>query len=120
MFLPASHDATQTGYVLGSHELRTGPPVPERCLSSPAVCIVRALMHSALLWHSCHHQDVIGDLAGLVNPQVNPELLPEFFWMHLKKDIEQLSFVTGKGMEESSLIVHLVLCKILSFCEYIL
>ena len=32
--------------------------------------------------------------------------------MHLSKDIEHLSRVTGKGIEESALIVHLVLHRI--------
>lgn len=107
------NDITQTGHALGSPESRTAPPAPERSLSMPAVCIVRALMHSALLWCSCHHQDVIGELTALVKPQVPPQQLPEFFWMHLRKDIEQLSRVTGKSPDESMIIVHLVLQNIL-------
>jgi hypothetical protein len=66
-------------------------------------------MHSSLLWCSCHNQDKVPELANLVKQNVN---LPEFFWMHLSKDIEHLSRVTGKGMEESALIVHLVLHNI--------
>ena len=54
------------------------------------------------------------DLANLVKPFVNPQHLPEFFWMHLSKDIEHLSHVTGKGLEESAIIVHLVLAEILT------
>jgi hypothetical protein len=75
---------------------------------------MRAIMHSALLWCSCHHDDVMPDLAQLVKPFVNPQHLPEFFWMHLNKDIEHLSRVTGKGMEDSAIMVHLVLSEMLT------
>lgn len=110
-----SHDTTQTGHILGSPESRIGPPAPERSLSPPAVCIMRALMHSALLWCSCHYQDMMAaELVELVKPRQNVNILPEFFWMHLKKDIEQLSQVTGKGLEDSAIIVHLVLHGILT------
>ena len=54
------------------------------------------------------------DIAHLVTPFVNPQQLPEFFWMHLSKDIEHLSRVTGKGIEDSTIIVHLVLSEILT------
>ena len=72
-------------------------------------------MHSALLWCSCHYLDMMADqLAALVKPTVNPNNLPEFFWMHLIKDIEHLSQVTGKGLDESAIIIHLVLHQILT------
>lgn len=110
-----SHDTTQTGHALGHPTSRTGPPAPERSLSPPAVCIMRALMHSALLWCSCHYQDMVAaDLAALVKPHVNPNNLPEFFWMHLMKDIEHLSRVTGKGLDESAIIIHLIIRQILT------
>lgn len=63
-------------------------------------------MHSVFLWASCHYQDKVSELVNVVKQQQN---LPEFFWMHLMKDINQLCRVTGKGFEESSLIVHIVL-----------
>ena len=93
---------------------RTGIPAPERNLSSPAVCIMRALMHAAFIWCSCHQQDAVHDLAPLVKPFINPDHLPEFFWMHLEKDFEHLSRVTGKSIDEAVIIVHLVLKDILT------
>jgi hypothetical protein len=54
------------------------------------------------------------DLAHLVKPFENPHHLPEFFWNHLSKDIEHLSHVTGKGVEDAAIIVHLVLSQILT------
>lgn len=107
-------DKTLTGHALGGAETRTAIPSPERNLSSPSVCIMRAIMHSALLWCSCHQQEIVHDIAHLVKPFVHPEHLPEFFWMHLTRDIEHLSRVTGKGVEDSAIIVHLVLCEMLT------
>jgi len=51
-----SDDNTQTGYSLGMPEGRSTVPSPERGLSQAACCIVRALMHSALLWASCNNE----------------------------------------------------------------
>ena len=108
-----SKDCTSTGHALGDAKLRRNTPGPERNLSPTAICIVRAIMHSALLFCSCHFQDMSAELAELVKPPVKHDLLPQFFWMHLKKDIEHLSRVTGRGMEESALIIHFVLHDIL-------
>lgn len=121
-FVYASYDATQVGHVLGDPDSRTGLPAPERGLSRAAVCIIRALMHSAFIWCSCHYPNAIGELATLVTPRVNPNSLPEYFWGHLQKDIAQLSRVTGKGFDQSAIIVHLILRNILkkakSICKF--
>ncbi len=107
---------------MGSVDSRTGPPTPERHLSPPAVCVMRVLMHSALLWCSCHEEDFIASLSQLVKPFVHPPHLPEFFWMHLRRDLHQLSSLTGKGLEQSAIIVHIVLKNILTVqyppCKY--
>ena len=102
-------ETSKSGYTLEQPDSRTSIPAPERTLSSSSICIIRAIMHSAFLWCSCHKTEMIGELVKLVNQRVN---LPEFFYMHLYKDIEQLCRVTGKGIEESTLIVHLVLHNI--------
>ena len=49
-----SSDETQTGHVLGPPDGRTSTH-PERKLSPIACCIIRVLMHSALLWASCNN-----------------------------------------------------------------
>ena len=51
-----SNDTTQAGYSLGMPEGRSTAPSPERSLSPAACCLVRALMHSALLWASCNNE----------------------------------------------------------------
>ena len=70
-------------------------------------------MHSSFIWASCNNVHTIEALAQLVNPPVLPRDLPEFFWRHLQRDIEDLSRITAKGTDECAMIVHLVLSLIL-------
>ena len=113
-FRESGEDTLQMGHILGIAMSRSSTPAPERDLFPPAICILRAIMHSAFLMCSCHSPTTLPELARLVKPNIKPQLLPEFFWMHLKKDINHLSRVTGKGLEESVIIVHLVLRKMLT------
>ena len=109
-----SHDTTQSGHVLGDPNGRTVVPTPERNLSPPAMCVLRALMHSSFLWTCCNNDQRIGDIVQLVKPHVPVQALSEFFWRHLDKDIELLGRAVGKGYEEAAMIVHLVLKGILT------
>ena len=74
---PFSNDTTQAGYSLGMPEGRSTAPSPERSLSPAACCLVRALMHSALLWASCNNEVRMVD--NVYMPQLTFELcnLPE-------------------------------------------
>ena len=107
------HDATKVGHDLGDPQKRVHV-YPERDLSSRAVCILRALMHSAFIWASCNSEPALGAITGLVTPPVLPQQLPEFFWAHLEKDLELLGKDTGRGLDETVMIVHLVLRRILT------
>ena len=53
---PFRHDSTQTGYALGDPAERGIIPSPERSLPPVACAIMRALMHSSLLWASCNNE----------------------------------------------------------------
>lgn len=106
-------DTTKMGHDLGAPENRTHV-TPERGLSARSVCILRALMHSAFIWSSCNNDQALGAIAGLVNAQIPPQQLPEFFWAHLEKDLELLGKDTKKGLEENVMILHLVLRQILT------
>ena len=55
----------------------------------------------------------MADLTQLVKVDVLPQDLSEFFWCHLERDMELLGTATGKNMDESAIIVHLVLREIL-------
>jgi hypothetical protein len=113
-----STDATKKGHDLGNPTERSSVPSPERDLSPLAVCIIRALMHSAFIWTCSNNERLLGDVASLVSPSVRPNLLSEFFWKHLEKDIEIICKVLKKGEDESILIVHLVLKEILTRQRY--
>ena len=110
------NDTTQTGHDLGDPNNRTAVPTPERSLSPPAICLLRALMHSAFLWACCNDNQRIGDIAQLVKPHghVQVQGLAEFFWSHLDKDIQLLGRAIGRGYEEAAMVVHLVLKEILT------
>jgi hypothetical protein len=71
-------------------------------------------MHSAFIWASCNSDQALGAIAGLVHADIPSEQLPEFFWVHLEKDLELLGKDTKKGLEENVMILHLVLEKILT------
>ena len=108
------HDTTKTGHDLGDPANRHTPNGVDRYLSAPAVCIVRAIMHSAFIWAACNNEAMIETLAQLVSPPVAPSDLPEFYWRHLERDVQDLSEITSRGIDECAMIIHLVLGDILS------
>ena len=57
-------------------------------------------------------QELIKQLQDLLKAliKIRPS---EFFWNHLKHDIKQFREVTHRGVDDSALIVHLVLHKIM-------
>ena len=71
-------------------------------------------MHSAFIWATCNNESVLEAIASLITPQVPVQHLPEFFWAHLEKDLELLGRDTGRGLDETVMIVHLVLRQILT------
>ena len=72
-------------------------------------------MHSALLLASCSPNTATEGLLALVKAEgLRPPELPEFFWGHLERDVLLLSSVLGKNVEETAIVVHLVLRKILT------
>ena len=52
-------------------------------------------------------------LIQLVKVDIRARDLPEFFWHHLERDMELLGKATGKSVDDSAIIVHLVLREIL-------
>ena len=58
-------------------------------------------------------QSAMEGLTQLVKVGVRPQDLPEFFWHHLERDVELLGRAMGKSMDESAIMIHLVLREIL-------
>ena len=59
-------------------------------------------------------QNAMEGLIQLVKVDIRSQDLPEFFWHHLERDMELLGKATGKSVDDSAIIVHLVLKEILS------
>ena len=106
------NDTTKTGYDLGDPNQRSLNPERVRDLSAPAVCIIRAIMHSVFVWATSRQNQLLS-IAEIMNSKVPPENLPEFFWMHLEKDIKCLMQCLGRGVDECAIVIHLVLQQIM-------
>ena len=114
--LPA-RETTFSGHCLGRPEERNPLPAAERSLNPAACSIVRAIMHSALVYASCNSKTATEGLLGMVKVEgISPNELPEFFWGHLEKDMEDLAQAISKNEEEAAIVLHLVLQQILT-CE---
>ncbi|XP_072704248.1 E3 ubiquitin-protein ligase rnf213-alpha-like isoform X2 [Ciconia boyciana] len=95
-------DKTEKGYILESPLSRRNDL--ERCLSPACVGLVRALLHSSLLLGIYADKQAILDLM-----KEEPEDLEEFFWGHLRKDVECLAEALSRNTEDAVLTVHLFL-----------
>ena len=102
------------GHSLGHPNGRSDLPFPERSLSPAACNILRAIMHSALIWASCKCASATEGLRALVKPAVHPNELPEFFWGHLERDLQLVGRALGKNVEDAAIVVHLVIRHILT------
>ncbi|KAG2461061.1 R213A ligase, partial [Polypterus senegalus] len=101
-------DRTQTGHVLGDPQNRLNAAVTDtRELSSGQFILLRILTHVSMMLGVS--QD-LNSLSQIIKPTVpNPV---EFLADHLLKDMEQLTKILGKGVDDTSNIVHLVLCSL--------
>jgi len=109
-----SNHSLQIGHCLGDPNCRSVIPSQERSLSPAACNILRAVMHSALIWASCNSDAATEGLLQLVKPAVQPHALPEFFWDHLERDLQLVGVALGKNVEEAAIVVHLVIKHILT------
>lgn len=56
-----------------------------------------------------------GDTTNLEHlVKIHSSKLSQFFWKHLKVDMEALSAAVGRNLEETALLVHLVLKEVSS------
>ncbi|XP_048088902.1 E3 ubiquitin-protein ligase rnf213-alpha-like isoform X2 [Alosa alosa] len=94
-------DADQMGHILGDPSSRTYPGC-ERSLSGASLCLVRALIHSCMLWAA---SDELEDINLILKPDCDVGYLCD----HLQKDIELLASVLGKSTEDAEIAVHMFL-----------
>ncbi|XP_036418081.1 E3 ubiquitin-protein ligase rnf213-alpha-like [Colossoma macropomum] len=91
------------GYILGdaSNRIYAGC---ERDLSGASLCLVRALIHSCLLWGAIDNHKATADLIAGSAGDVG-----RFLSDHLQKDIELLGKALGKNTENAEIAVHMFL-----------
>ncbi|KAL4648632.1 E3 ubiquitin-protein ligase rnf213-beta-like [Arapaima gigas] len=95
-------DHTQTGHILGQASRRSD--APERAIPMASFCTLRLLTHLAMLLGTVQHQQAV---SAMIQPSVRD--VREFLWRHLEKDMEILGRSLGQNMDNTAIIVHLVL-----------
>ncbi|ELK12270.1 RING finger protein 213 [Pteropus alecto] len=101
-------DRTQTGHVLGSPPPRGAVVVSDRELSPAVFLLIRLLTHLALLLGAAQSPQA---LVHIIKPPVRDPR--EFLQQHIRRDLEQLTQTLGKGADETTHVVHLVLRSLL-------
>uniref|UniRef100_A0A670HUU1 RING-type E3 ubiquitin transferase n=1 Tax=Podarcis muralis TaxID=64176 RepID=A0A670HUU1_PODMU len=102
------HDRTQTGHILGDPEKRGGNIASEREMSPAVVILIRLLTHLALLLGATENPQ---SLLQIIKPPVQDPV--SFLMQHIHKDLEQLKNTLGKSADETTNVVHLILCSLL-------
>ncbi|KAL7825428.1 hypothetical protein AOLI_G00326350 [Acnodon oligacanthus] len=100
-------DNDQMGYILGDASKRSFPGC-ERNLSGASLCLVRALIHSCLLWGAIDNHLATEDLLAVSGSDVG-----KFLCDHLQKDIELLGKALGKNTENAEIAIHMFLRNII-------
>uniref|UniRef100_A0A8C6V5D3 RING-type E3 ubiquitin transferase n=1 Tax=Naja naja TaxID=35670 RepID=A0A8C6V5D3_NAJNA len=98
-------DRTQTGHILGDPRKR-GPVIKsERELSPSVLILIRLLTHLALLL-GASNDSVLQIIKPWVQDPVN------FLLQHIDKDLQQLMNTLGKSADETTNVIHLILCSL--------
>ncbi|XP_041937940.1 E3 ubiquitin-protein ligase rnf213-beta isoform X4 [Alosa sapidissima] len=95
-------DQTQPGHILGEARLRS--EAPERQMSSVQSCLLRLLTHLAMLLGAAQNQQGV---CAMIQHRVHNVI--EFLYNHLEKDMEVLGHSLDLNMDDTAIIVHLIL-----------
>ncbi|XP_062976189.1 E3 ubiquitin-protein ligase RNF213-like [Elgaria multicarinata webbii] len=101
-------DRTQTGHVLGDAGKREAKIASEREMSPAVLIVIRLLTHLALFLGASKDPQ---SMQQIIKPQVRDPV--SFLLQHIQKDLEQLMNTLGKSADETTNIVHLILCSLL-------
>nr|XP_056704626.1 E3 ubiquitin-protein ligase RNF213 [Euleptes europaea] len=99
-------DRTQTGHVLGNPGNREATVASEREMSPAVLILIRLLTHLALLLGATRDPQA---LLQIIKLQVQDPV--SFLLQHIQKDLEQLMNTLGKSTDETTNVVHLILCR---------
>uniref|UniRef100_A0A670Y6Z8 RING-type E3 ubiquitin transferase n=1 Tax=Pseudonaja textilis TaxID=8673 RepID=A0A670Y6Z8_PSETE len=100
-------DRTQTGHILGDPRKRGPVITSERELSPAVLILIRLLTHFALLLGASNDAQ---SLLQIIKPQVQDPV--NFLLQHIDKDLEQLMNTLGKSADETTNVIHLILCSL--------
>ncbi|XP_053149440.1 E3 ubiquitin-protein ligase RNF213 [Hemicordylus capensis] len=103
----SKEDKTQTGHVLGDPEKREAMVASEREMSPADLILIRILTHLALLLGATNDPQA---LLQIIKPQIQDPV--SFLMQHIHKDLEQLMKTLGKSADETTNVVHLILCSL--------
>ncbi|KAI1893807.1 hypothetical protein AGOR_G00127460 [Albula goreensis] len=103
----------QKGHILGDPSSRVSAECG-RSLSGASLCLVRALIHSSMLWGAI---DNAKDIETIVKGSTHG--VGKHLSTHLLKDIELLAKVAGKNEEDAEMTIHLFLQHIIECSENI-
>ncbi|XP_048346006.1 E3 ubiquitin-protein ligase RNF213-like isoform X2 [Sphaerodactylus townsendi] len=99
-------DRTQTGHLLGNPGNREATVASEREMSPAVLILIRLLTHLALLLGATQDPQ---SLLQIIKPQVQDPV--SFLLQHIYKDLEQLMNTLGKSIDETTTVIHLILCR---------
>uniref|UniRef100_A0A8D0H9P7 Ring finger protein 213 n=1 Tax=Sphenodon punctatus TaxID=8508 RepID=A0A8D0H9P7_SPHPU len=105
-------DRTQTGHVLGNPCNREATVTSERAMSPVVLILIRLLTHLAMLLGSTNNPQVLETIhIRIIKPLAQDPV--SFLLQHIQKDLEQLMNTLGKSADETTNVVHLLLCCLL-------
>uniref|UniRef100_UPI0040389A17 E3 ubiquitin-protein ligase RNF213-like n=1 Tax=Callospermophilus lateralis TaxID=76772 RepID=UPI0040389A17 len=103
-----STDRTKTGHVLGHPQPRDVIVVSDRDLSPVIFILMRLLTHLAMLLGATQNPKAV---INIIKPPVSDP--KGFLQQHIRRDLEQLTKMLGKSVDETTHVVHLMLCCLL-------
>ncbi|NWI95929.1 RN213 ligase, partial [Pitta sordida] len=103
-----TEDRTQTGHILGDVEHRRTLGMSDRGMSPIAFALTRLLTHLSMLLGATKDPQ---SLNRMIKPRVRDVL--RFLQEHVQEDLEQLTRILGKSVDETINTIHLVLGSLL-------
>uniref|UniRef100_UPI00398E3990 E3 ubiquitin-protein ligase rnf213-alpha-like isoform X1 n=2 Tax=Pristiophorus japonicus TaxID=55135 RepID=UPI00398E3990 len=101
-------DRTQTGHVLGDASKRETVVAPDRQMSSVSFLLIRLMTHMAMILGA---MDDPRSVEHIIKPHIQDPV--SFLWHHIEKDMEQLMGSLGKSADETAIVVHLILSRLI-------
>ncbi|NWT04578.1 RN213 ligase, partial [Mionectes macconnelli] len=103
-----NEDRTQTGHILGDVEHRRTLGVSDRGMSPVVFVLIRSLTHLSMLLGATRDPQSLGKI---IKPRVRDTV--SFLQEHVQEDLEQLTKILGKSVDETISTLHLLLGSLL-------